>query len=102
MQPQVIMIQLSLDDLRALIADEVKRVNTDLVQQYTPAKPDKMLNKQEAARFLRISPITLEQYVRDGIVPAKLVGSRWRFSENALNECYQKVNTHKYANRHVD
>lgn len=99
---QVLMITISPDELRTLIAEEVVKANAALVQQYTPEKPDRVLNKQEAARFLRIAPLTLEQYVRDGVVPAKRVGNRWRFSENALNNCYQKVNTHKYTNRHVD
>ena len=48
-----------------------------------------VLSLTEAARFLRISPVTLGRRVRAGEVPGKKVGNQWRFSREAMTRWLQ-------------
>ncbi len=45
-----------------------------------------VLTIQEAAAFLRCHPRTLQKLAIRGDVPAKKVGSLWRFSRQRLQE----------------
>ena len=38
-----------------------------------------VLNVEETAEFLRLSPFTIRMYARRGTLPAKKVGKEWRF-----------------------
>lgn len=48
-----------------------------------------VLDLKEAARFLKVSPVTLGRRVRAGEVPAKKIGNQWRFSRQALSQWIQ-------------
>lgn len=43
------------------------------------------MTPEEAADLLRISVYTLQEYARNGVVPAIKVGRAWRFSKRELN-----------------
>lgn len=38
-----------------------------------------VLTTEEAARFLKLTPFTIREYARRGILPAKKAGKGWRF-----------------------
>lgn len=49
-----------------------------------PREPLDVLDLQEASRLLRLSDKTLRSLAVAGEVPARRVGSQWRFSRRAL------------------
>lgn len=38
-----------------------------------------VLTTEEAAKFLKLTPFTIREYARRGILPAKKAGKGWRF-----------------------
>jgi PTS system nitrogen regulatory IIA component len=38
-----------------------------------------VLTTEEAARFLSLTPYTLREYARKGLIPARKMGKSWRF-----------------------
>jgi excisionase family DNA binding protein len=42
------------------------------------------MNSKEAARFLRIHPVTLREKAASGEIPGKKIGRVWRFSRSVL------------------
>jgi len=50
------------------------------------ANQHSVMTLKEAAQYLRIPPVTLEQMANEGEVPAFRIDGRWRFSHNALDE----------------
>jgi len=46
---------------------------------------EKLMTPEEAAELLRVSVYTLQEYARNGVLPAIKVGRVWRFSERELN-----------------
>lgn len=47
---------------------------------------EKILTLEEAARYLRVAPVTLYRKVRRGEVPAARLGKSWRFHRDQLEE----------------
>lgn len=45
-----------------------------------------VLNVEEAAEFLSVSPWTIREQARTGRLPARKIGKEWRFSRQALLE----------------
>lgn len=58
----------------------------------TPAKTDgvsqtdQIWDCQQAARFLRIHPVTVKRLARRGRLPGFRVGNRWRFRSSDLDD----------------
>jgi excisionase family DNA binding protein len=51
----------------------------------TVAEKD-VMNTEEAAAFLGISPYDLRRYARRGMIPARKLGKRWLFHKGHLVE----------------
>ena len=45
---------------------------------------EKLMTPEEAAELLRLSVYTLQEYARNGVIPAIKVGRVWRFSKSEL------------------
>jgi PTS system nitrogen regulatory IIA component len=43
-----------------------------------------VLTTEEAAKFLKLTPFTVRDYARRGILPARKVGKGWRFYQPDL------------------
>jgi excisionase family DNA binding protein len=50
-----------------------------------------LLDTDEAAILLRMHPRTLRTKARKGLIPALLVGGRWRFRASTLNHWLEKM-----------
>lgn len=64
--------------------NDLKNVITEWLAQTQSNGPVKFLTKREAADKLHISLVTLSKYIRDGIIPAKKIGTRVLIPDNAL------------------
>ena len=58
-----------------------KLANTDGISQ-----PDQIWDCQQAARFLRIHPVTVKRLARRGRLPGFRIGNRWRFRSSDLDD----------------
>lgn len=43
-----------------------------------------VLNTEEAAELLGLSPYTIREFAREGRIPGRKIGKEWRFSREAL------------------
>lgn len=70
--------QLSADDLRTIIREEVERaVCCQAIQQPVDADASgHLMTRQEVAEYLRISPSTVNNYVKNGMLKKVLIGAR--------------------------
>ena len=46
---------------------------------------DEVMTIDEVARYLRVAPSTVYRQAREGRIPARRVGHRWRFSRTAID-----------------
>ena len=49
-----------------------------------------VMNVEQAARYLGVSPDTLYKYLSEGKVPAFKLGNRWRFKKDLLDRWMEK------------
>jgi excisionase family DNA binding protein len=47
---------------------------------------ESLLDSEEAARFLRIHPVTVKRLARSGRLPGFRIGNRWRFRFSELDD----------------
>lgn len=78
---QQLLISLSPEELRGMVEDAVKTALAGFKQQ---APAPKLLSRKEAAKFLGVSLVTLDQWEKDGKVKSSRIGSRVRYLEADL------------------
>lgn len=88
---QVILTQVPIADLQGYIAHAVKeQFDASRIPEQAPP-PDRHLTRKEAARYLRLSLVTLHDYTGRGIVTAYRVGARVLYLKSDLDKCLLKV-----------
>lgn len=45
-----------------------------------------VLTPEEAAAYLKLNPRTMQEYLRDGLIPARKIGRFWRVSRQCLDD----------------
>ena len=50
---------------------------------------ERLLTIREAAQFLRLNPRTLRAYVRRGELQGRVIGGRWRFRREDLDDFFE-------------
>jgi excisionase family DNA binding protein len=45
-----------------------------------------VLTPEEAAVYLKLNPRTVQEYLRDGVIPARKIGKFWRVSRQCLDD----------------
>ena len=82
--------------IRATVASEVQRV----FDQYFPKEPietaPEFLTRKETAEILGISLVTLNEWTKNGVIPAKRIGTRIRFDKQQVYDSLKDVKTLKY------
>ncbi|MGC4035214.1 MAG: helix-turn-helix domain-containing protein [Chitinophagaceae bacterium] len=86
------------------IEDLIGKAVSDSMQKFISSLPgtnqvkqeDKLLTKIEAAKFLRISTVTLNKYLRDGYLKGHTIsGTRLRFKQSELEKSFKTLKTNK-------
>jgi excisionase family DNA binding protein len=65
-------------------------------------KIKEILTAKEVAEYLKIHPLTVHKYARDGKIPAFKIGTDWRFHKKFIEKWIQEkleYNTHKSERR---
>jgi excisionase family DNA binding protein len=90
---QVVLTQVPIADLQGYIAHAVKEQFDAIRSAEQVTDPDQYLTRKEAARYLRLSLVTLHEYTGRGIVTAYRVGARVLYLKSDLDKCLSKVAT---------
>jgi PTS system nitrogen regulatory IIA component len=45
-----------------------------------------ILTAKEVAKFLKLTEVTIYKYAKEGKIPARRIGSRWRFDKDKIDE----------------
>ena len=61
-----------------------------------PQVPSEILSLQELSAYIRIAPSSVYKLVRQGAIPGRKVGKKWRFHKQAIDGWLQgKQPSHK-------
>ena len=94
---QVLFTQVPIADLQGYIAQTIQRELSDIRKANdTPADPDELVTRKQAAVILGLSLPTLHDYTTRGIVTAYRLGSRVRYKKGDLLSALLKVQTVKH------
>ena len=58
---------------------------------------EEVLNLEQAAKYLKVAPVTLGRRARAGEIPGRKVGNQWRFHVEALAKWLQSTPTKEQA-----
>lgn len=84
-----------------LSVDELKKIITETIKESLPkAEPqqikEKHLTRQETAKELRISLVTLNEYSKKGILQSYQVGGRVLYKQSEVEAALKSVKNLKY------
>lgn len=86
-------IETSPNSLANLIDEKIRLQLEDLKKNFTPKEPEEFLSRNETAKLLKISLVTLHQWSNSGIIKPMKIGNRTYFSRKELTE--QMYNSNK-------
>ncbi|GGD28852.1 helix-turn-helix domain-containing protein [Flavobacterium orientale] len=79
-------IETSPNSLANLIDEKIKIQLEDLKRNFAPKEPEEFLSRNETAKLLKISLVTLHQWSNTGIIKPMKMGNRTYFSRKELTE----------------
>jgi excisionase family DNA binding protein len=91
-----LLIQISKDELKALIQEAVK----DVVKERQPVKvvqpdADPLLKIGEICKILQVSKVTIHQWKKQGKIPFHRISNRIFFKRSEILESLKTINTTK-------
>lgn len=79
-------IETSPNSLANLIEEKIKIQLEELKTNFTLKEPEEFLSRNETAKLLKISLVTLHQWTNDGILKPMKMGNRTYFSRSQIIE----------------
>jgi len=96
-QQQIIFSGISLeqlqDSIRTTVRNEVEKIVSGLIQS-EPAP--ELITRKETAQIYGISLVTLNEWTKNGIIPAQRIGTRIRYKRADVYASLKNVETLKY------
>lgn len=86
-------IQFTLPENLVQDLEEIKTGLDDIKKNYQPKEPEDFITRTEAAKFLKISLVTVHQWANDGILHPYKMGNRTYFSRKQIVD--QMYNSNK-------
>ena len=89
-----ILNHLSISELKNLIDESIK----DALKSFNPKKESEveLLTTKEVSKILGVSAVTLNDWVKRGIIPALRIGTRIRYKKKDVLKALTQVETIKY------
>ncbi|MEI8204639.1 MAG: helix-turn-helix domain-containing protein [Bacteroidota bacterium] len=98
MQPQIILSGITFDELqdsfKSIVKTEVERIISNLPT--TPEPNPEYITRKETAEILGISLVTLNDWTKNGTIPAQRIGTRIRYKRTDIYNSLKEVETLKY------
>ena len=85
--------QITRSEFEEFIVSTCKRL---LVQPTPQPEEVELKTRKETAKKLGVSLVTLNEYTKNGIIPAYRIGSRVRYKSTDVEMALVKVSTQKY------
>lgn len=83
-----------LEQLRFEISESIKKEISSLIQSVHNHPPQtEFLNRNEAAKFLGVSLVTLNQWTKEGLIIGYRIASRVRYKRNELETSLSQIKT---------
>lgn len=93
MKKQILQIE-NVDNLQFQkeLIKEFKRIVENLDNKLTAKYTDVLLTREETAKMLSISLVTLWKYTKSGVLPAHRIGSKIRYKKEEVLQALQQAN----------
>lgn len=78
---------------------ELKKGLQTLLTLIQPPQQTEYLNRKEAAKLLKVSLVTLNEWTKEGIVQGYRIASRVRYKRTELEIAHSQINTSKNKRR---
>ncbi|TCZ66432.1 helix-turn-helix domain-containing protein [Flaviaesturariibacter aridisoli] len=92
----IVLTNVPLDKLKQEITEDLINQLRPLLTAITPVPTaTDLLSRKEAAKFLGVSLVTLNEWSKSGIVKGHRIGSRVRYKLNELEGCLKAIKTFK-------
>ncbi len=79
-------LELILPDSVIKDLESIKQELIDLKTNFTPREPEDFLTRKETASLLKISLVSVHQWIHDGILTPYKLGNRTYFSRKEITE----------------
>jgi len=95
--PKIIFHETPLEEIQAFIYEAVAS-QFKKYQLSNPEEPEKLFNRPEAAKYLKISLPTLHEYTKNGTIQAVRIGSRVRYRKTDIEAALKTIRVAKNKN----
>lgn len=83
------------DSIRTTVKNEVERIIGNLPTSTSPTPPE-LITRKETIDILGISYPTLNEWTKNGIIPAQRIGTRVRYNRANVYASLKNIETLKY------
>jgi len=80
------------DSIKTIVKNEVDRIIGTAKAESDP----ELITRKETAKILGVSLVTLNEWTRNGIIPAKRIGTRVRYEKADVFNSLKNIETLKY------
>ena len=94
---EIILSSFPLESLKAAISEAVKAEVEKINFNNKPIQEPEYITRKETAKILGVSLVTLNQWQKQGLVPAYRIASRVRYKKAEVLKCLNQVQTSKYG-----
>ena len=86
-----------LDLCKPLIDESVRKALAEQKEKDIQERPPELWNKNQTAKYLKVSFNTLQKFIRDGVVRPIKIGSRERFNADQIKKEVYDIRSHLYS-----
>lgn len=98
MQTEILLNGISFEELQntiqTIVSNEVQRA-VELLTPPADTTPE-LLTRKQTAQILGISLVTLNEWTKNGIIPAKRIGGSVRYEKQPVYDSLKDIKTLKY------
>lgn len=92
---EIIFSQIPIEDLRKIIKESLREEMQEMANS-NPKPGIEFITRKETSKILGVSLPTLNEWTKQGLIPAYRISSRVRYKKHEVLEGLLKVNTFKY------
>ena len=89
----IILQQITPDDLVNLL---VERLKSEIQKEFPIKESQEYLTRQETARLLQVSLVTLNDWSKRGILQSYRIGGRIRYKKSEIDQSFHQVKNLKF------
>ena len=90
-QPTILLHNITPDEFKNELISSLKEVIQELLIETKKEKEVEYLTRQEVAKILKVSLVTMSQWDKLGIVQPYRIGNRIRYKSNELEEALTRI-----------